>query len=153
MWQRSQTVYLSLLVITMLLTIVFPFAYYPIAGSGAGFSIFGISSNEFNVDVWFPYYISVGLSVGISLFAITQFKNRKRQLALGKINYLVLLLTLTMLFLDVTSVAEQFKLDTNEIEYNFIGFMLPAISLAFQFLANRGIKKDEELIKSVDRLR
>jgi len=30
---------------------------------------------------------------------------------------------------------------------------LPVAALAFQFLANRGIKADEKLVKSMDRLR
>ena len=38
------------------------------------------------------------------------------------------------------------------IQYN-IGTFLPVAALPFVFLANRGIKKDEELVKSLDRLR
>ena len=33
------------------------------------------------------------------------------------------------------------------------GFYFPVAALAFQFLANRGIKKDEALVRSVERLR
>jgi len=45
----------------------------------------------------------------------------------------------------------------NEVEnlkaVYWIGFYLPVAAIAFQFLAMRGIKKDEALVKSVDRLR
>jgi hypothetical protein len=153
MWQRSQTVYLALIVICLILTLVFPFAYYPLSDNLVSFNLFGVSENTLKVNTWFPYYITIALSIGLSLFSITQFKNRKRQLTLGKINYFVILLTITMLFIDVTGVADKLSLDSANIEYSIVGFMLPVISLAFQFLANRGIKKDEELIKSVDRLR
>jgi hypothetical protein len=153
MWQRSQTVYLLIMVICLSLTLVFPFAYYPIKNGLISFDLFGVSENLSKVNTWFPYYITIALSIGLGLFSITQFKNRKRQLALGKVNYFVILLTITMLFIDVTSVADKLTLKSEEIEYNVIGFMLPVLSLAFQFLANRGIKKDEELVKSMDRLR
>ena len=34
-----------------------------------------------------------------------------------------------------------------------VGIFLPVISIVFLVLANRAIKKDEDLVKSVDRLR
>jgi hypothetical protein len=43
-------------------------------------------------------------------------------------------------------------LHIERIDYG-LGMYLPVIALAFTFLANRGIKKDEDLVKSVDRLR
>ncbi len=153
MWQRAQTVYLLLLVIVLSLTVVFPFANYSSGEEYVRFNIFGLSENKGNVDTWFPYYITIALSVGLSLFSVTQFKNRKRQLNLGKINYFVILLTIIMLFIDITSVAGNLNMSKEDINYDIVGFMLPVAAMAFQFLANRGIKKDEALVKSMDRLR
>lgn len=153
MWQRSQTVYLILLVVVLCLTLVFPFANYSAGEEYVRFNIFGLSENKGNVDTWFPYYISVALSVGIGLFSITQFKNRKRQLNLGKINYIVIILTIIMLFIDLTGIASKLNMTADAIQYDLVGFMLPVAAIAFQFLANRGIKKDEALVKSMDRLR
>ncbi|MEM8927237.1 MAG: DUF4293 family protein, partial [Bacteroidota bacterium] len=34
-----------------------------------------------------------------------------------------------------------------------IGMLIPVFSIVFLVLANRAIKKDEDLVKSVDRLR
>jgi predicted branched-subunit amino acid permease len=42
---------------------------------------------------------------------------------------------------------------TLQAENYGIGIMLPSISILFIILAIRGIKKDERLIKSADRLR
>ena len=153
MWQRAQTLYLLLIVVFSLLSLVFPFAYYDLGEENVIFNLFGLSKNSLEVDTWFPYYISIGLTAGISLFSVTQFKTRKRQLSLGKINYFIILLTIVMLFIDITSVATNFKLEKESISYNFVGFLLPVFCLAFNFLANRGIKKDEALVKSLDRLR
>lgn len=153
MWQRAQTLYLLLIVVFSLLSLVFPFAYYDLGEENVIFNLFGLSKNSSKVDTWFPYYISIGLTAGISLFSVTQYKNRKRQLSLGKINYFVILFTVIMLFIDVTSIASNLKMENENISYNFVGFLLPVFCLAFNFLANRGIKKDEALVKSLDRLR
>lgn len=153
MWQRAQTVYLFLIVIISLLSLVFPFAYYEMGNENITFNIFGVSQNSLKFDTWFPYYISIGLTAGLALFSVTQFKNRKRQLSLGKINYAVILATVIMLNIDLTSIATGLNIPSEQINFNLIGFMLPITCLPFNFLANRGIKKDEALIKSVDRLR
>ncbi len=150
MLQRIQTVYLLLSAIALTLTIWMPFAAFDKNGSVSTFTIFGLSTTQQDLNSWFPYYIVIGLSVALSLFAITQFKKRKRQLNLGKINYLLLLTTIVMLFLDSDNIGQ--KLAIEKIQYGF-GMYLPVVALAFTFLANRSIKKDEDLVKSVERLR
>jgi hypothetical protein len=40
-----------------------------------------------------------------------------------------------------------------DISEKGIGMLLPIISIVFIALANKAIKKDEDLVKSVDRLR
>jgi len=152
MIQRIQTVYLALLVICLGLTFAFPFASYPINESIVELTAFGVSENTLKVSTWFPYYVTIGLSMGLGIMTIAQFKNRKRQLQLGKVNYLIIILTLVFISIDSDSTAVKLGLMTTSISYG-IGMFLPVAALAFQFLANRGIKADEKLIKSMDRLR
>lgn len=152
MWQRAQTIYLSLVIISMGLTLVLPFAVFPKEGVDITFNLFGLSPKQDAVSVWFPFYIVVALIIGLALFGITQFKNRKRQLNLGKINYLLIIGMVVMLFIDTSRLAEDLGLIEEDIMYKF-GLYMPVISGAFTFLANRSIKKDEELVKSVERLR
>ena len=40
-----------------------------------------------------------------------------------------------------------------EISEKGIGMFIPVLSIVFLVLANKAIKKDEDLVKSVDRLR
>jgi peptidoglycan/LPS O-acetylase OafA/YrhL len=153
MLQRIQTIYLLLSSIALLLTIWLPFAGFQTGETTVVFSIFGVSSSAANLEEissWIPFYILIGLSLGLMLFSISQFKNRKRQLTLGKINYLLLLTIIVLLFLETDSLGS--KLNIEKIDYG-LGMYLPVIALALTFLANRGIKKDEDLVKSVDRLR
>jgi len=56
------------------------------------------------------------------------------------------------LFFAVDMVHEKLYDDEVAILYH-VGFYLPVVALAFLFLAIRGIKKDEALVKSLDRIR
>lgn len=152
MIQRIQTVYLALLVICLGLTFIFPFATYPIEEAIVELNAFGVTTNPLEVSTWFPYYVTLGLSMGLGILTIAQFKNRKRQLQLGKINYLIIIITLIFISIDSDATTNKLNLMPTAISYG-VGMFLPVAALAFQFLANRGIKADEKLIKSMDRLR
>jgi hypothetical protein len=152
MIQRIQTVYLVLIVICLGLTFAFPFASYPTNDSIIELNAFGVSENTLKVSTWFPYYVTLGLSMGLGIMTIAQFKNRKRQLQIGNINYLIIILSLVFISIDSDGTATKLGLLPTAISYG-IGMFLPVAALVFQFLANRGIKADEKLIKSMDRLR
>jgi len=152
MIQRIQTVYLALLVISLGLAFVFPFSTFPTAGGSLTLDAFGLSKEVPAVSIWFPYYVVIAMSMGIGIITISQFKNRKRQLQLGKLNYLITLLGLVFIFVDSDRIANGVGAMETEISYG-IGMFSPVVALVFQFLANRGIKADEKLIKSMDRLR
>lgn len=152
MIQRIQTVYLALLVICLGLSLIFPFASYPLENGEGSLGAFGVSENILKASTWFPYYVTIGLSTGLGIMTIAQFKDRKKQLAFGKINYLLIILSLIFISLDADGVADKLGLMETEISYG-VGMFLPIAALVFQFLANRGIKADEKLVKSMDRLR
>ena len=152
MIQRIQTVYLVLLVISLGLAFVFPFSTFPFQDGSLTLGAFGASAEVPNVSIWFPYYVVLGLSMGIGVITISQFKNRKKQLQLGKVNYLITLIALVFIFVDSDRIADGLGLSETSISYG-IGMFSPVVALVFQFLANRGIKADEKLIKSMDRLR
>jgi hypothetical protein len=88
------------------------------------------------------------LSVLISLITLFSFKNRKRQFVLGRIN-IILNFVLVGVFAYWT-LSLPGEMDISE---KGIGMLLPIISIVFIALANKAIKKDEDLVKSVDRLR
>lgn len=152
MWQRAQTIYLALVIVAMGLTLALPFAQFPQESSDITFNLFGLDPSSDAVSVWFPYYMVIALIIGLALFSVTQFKNRKRQMNLGKINYFLILGMVVMLFIDASRIAKGLSVADDSIAYKF-GTYMPVIAFAFTFLANRSIKKDEELVKSVERLR
>ena len=79
----------------------------------------------------------------LALIAIFLFKNRKLQFVFGRIIILIgLLIYLSLNLSGEASVSEK-----------GIGMFLPVLAILFIVLANKAIKKDEDLVKSVDRLR
>ncbi len=91
------------------------------------------------------------LIIGLSIFSISQYKKRTLQLRLGMGNSVLLCLVVLAFYLVIgkgkTMLGEGY---TEQFDF---GFYLPLIAIVANILANRYIKKDEELVKSVDRLR
>ncbi|MFT4660043.1 MAG: peptidoglycan/LPS O-acetylase OafA/YrhL [Patiriisocius sp.] len=133
----------------MALMLKFPFAKFENMGS---FDSWGHHMSE-GVTVesllTFPaYYLVLGL-ISLTLIAIFMFKKRNMQVLLGRLNYLLILGLIVVLYLNIDKLNESLS---TTIEYG-VGLYLPVAALAFNFLANRAIKKDEDLVKSLDRLR
>ena len=93
------------------------------------------------------YIIGLGT---LSLVAIMLFKNRKSQY---RLTMTTLFLTIGFIFLEYY-VIEDFKKD-NVIQTGSyqIAALLPVVMVILLILAARGIRKDEKLVKSLDRLR
>ncbi|RXG22616.1 putative protein DUF4293 [Leeuwenhoekiella aequorea] len=93
----------------------------------------------------------VGLFFGsalLSLITIFFFKNRKLQFVLGRLNII-----LNFILLGVLVYQSQILSGGAAAPEKGIGMLIPIISIVFIALANKAIKRDEDLVKSVDRLR
>ena len=136
MLQRIQTIYLLIAFII----------------SGGLVFIFPIWKLNDGVEVYATSYILVSSlffgSAILSLIAIFMFKNRKLQFVLGR---LAIILNFILLgFFVYQSLTVSGEVEASE---KGIGMFLPIVSIVFLALANKAIKKDEDLVKSVDRLR
>ena len=87
-------------------------------------------------------------SAFLSLIAIFLFKNRKLQFVLGRLNII-----LNFILLGVLVYQSQLLSGGAAAPEKGIGMLIPLISIVFIALANKAIKRDEDLVKSVDRLR
>ncbi len=88
------------------------------------------------------------ISAILSFITIFLFKNRKLQFVINRINILLNFLLLGFIVYHVLNLSGE----TNVSEKG-IGSFLPIISVFLLVFSNRFIKKDEDLVKSVDRLR
>lgn len=92
----------------------------------------------------FMFITSSLLSIG----AIFLFKKRKLQFVLGRIIILINLFLLGLLiYLSLNLSGETL------VSEKGIGMFLPILAILLIVFANKAIKKDEDLVKSVDRLR
>lgn len=91
------------------------------------------------------------LSALTALFSIFQYHNRLRQIKLGFLNSLLMSAVLGTVFVGIKSGNS--LLSESGSEDFMVGFYLPIIALLFNLMANRFIRKDEDLVRSVDRIR
>ncbi len=136
MLQRIQTVYLLLVV---LIAGVLPFWVY-LWSDGEGTQVY--AQSELLTSI--AFYASALLA----LIAIGLFKNRKNQFVLNRLNMILNLFLLGFFVYRSLNLSGE-----TAISEKGIGMLIPIISIVFLVLANRAIKKDEDLVKSVDRLR
>ena len=85
---------------------------------------------------------------GITLLNIFNFKNRQRQFVLNRLNMILNFILLGFFVYRSLNLSGEAI-----VSEKGIGVFLPAISIVLLVLANKAIKKDEDLVKSVDRLR
>jgi len=160
MIQRVQTIYLFLTALLTGLSAILTLAYYK---SGTidvfEFKVYQITDiDSGQITIPGNVYLQLGLiaiSLLLALFAISRYKNRKLQLKLGQFNFLLLIALVLSTYFGVKNLLNLSPLNDfeNLQPVYWFGFYSPVAALAFQFLANRGIKKDEKLVRSVERLR
>lgn len=95
-----------------------------------------------------PVFISFLASAMLALLAIFKFKNRKLQFVLNRLNIILNLFLLGSFVYRTLNISGE-----SQVSEKGIGLLIPIISIVFLVLANKAIRRDEELVKSVDRLR
>ena len=158
MIQRVQTIYLLLVTILTGLMTAFDLAIYQLNDIAAfSYSVYKISPLNGGENIipgnWIAQIVLISAVCILSLITLFQYKNRKLQLKLGLINYLLIITLIVSTYLSIKSTPLLLEDGEALTTIYYVGFYLPVAALAFLFLANRGIKKDEDLVKSVERLR
>jgi hypothetical protein len=88
------------------------------------------------------------VSIALTIISILSFKKRQLQFVLNRLNILSNFVLLgVFVYRSLTLSGESLLSEKG------IGVLFPIISIVFLVLANKAIKKDEDLVKSVDRLR
>ena len=142
MIQRIQTVYLLLIAI-LSIGIIFVFELWTV--SEVKIFASDLLSNDSILKKLVP--VSFIVSGLIALYAIFQFKNRKLQFVLGRLIILINLFLLGILIYLSLNLPGEVSSEKG------IGMFIPTVAILVSVLANKAIKKDEDLVKSVDRLR
>lgn len=136
MIQRIQTIYLFLAAIVSGGLIWL--AEHAINGEG----------NEFvGMDENLYFSIFMG-SASLSVIAIFLFGNRQLQTIVNRLNLL-----LNLFILGVYVYQSLMMSGETAVSEKGIGMFIPILSIVLIVLANKAIRKDEQLVKSADRLR
>ena len=137
MLQRIQTVYLILAFVT---AGVLPF-FIPLWTMADGEAFLFIQNQV--------YVALFGLSTTLTVLSIVSFKKRQNQFVMGRLNIILNLILLGLFVYRSLNVSGE----TAAVSEKGIGMFLPIVAIVLLVLANKAIKKDEDLVKSVDRLR
>lgn len=166
MIQRVQTVYLGLAFVCMALLLFFPVFSVEMTSLGGEVNLTaevnqnGVVGEGFESGSFPLSFFYIGLAL-LSVTCILMYKKRPRQLLLTRLNLILHVLFVLGIYAfyyfgkpfvqeGVTAVS---NVEVNVTFYMGVGFFLLIPTIAFIYLAIRGIKRDENLIQSLDRLR
>ena len=160
MIQRLQTVYLALVAIIGMCMYFFPLVSLVPSAAGSLPTIYHISAlqvtmlengTESMLVRYWPTLILTAVIIAFSVVTILQYKKRLQQIKFTHLLMILLIAQVLLLAFDV----EQLRGVAGEgymISYN-VFTILPVLQIVFCRLATAGIKKDEALVRSADRLR
>lgn len=155
MIQRIQSLFLLLTSLVSILFLKGPFLTF-IDNSGAEIKIIYSGIFKYSLDAdpvkmgeaW-PILALILLIPLLSLFIIFLYKNRGIQILLSGI-----LIMMIFALIGASVVYSYLIISKNDADFaSWYKLSVPVIQLILSFLAYRGIKKDDDLVKSYDRLR
>jgi hypothetical protein len=150
MIQRIQTVYLLGATALVALCFFLPMAeLITIAGQTDAYTLRGLSRSMAGKSFSEMLMLLSGLVCAATFLTIFFYKKRKRQMRACLIIIVFLVIIEALAFFQLG----QLKGELNMMVAYRLPFVFPLISAVLMYLAFRGIKKDEELVRSYDRLR
>lgn len=177
MIQRKQTLFLLLAVCAMAMCFMFPLASFD-AKAPLGVPVSGelnlipkenpslmndilngeavtMGQREY-IKVW-PLMVLTILSAALALVAMFLFKNRVTQMRVVAVAFLLGVVNIFLIFIwavdsYISKVTVPMACTDIDVHYG-IGTWCPIVAVILMFLAQRAIKKDEEKVRTADRLR
>lgn len=156
MLQRIQTVYLLLAGIAVLCMLGFPLAAYYITDTEyyvlSALGMESASGERIELSANWAFFSAIVVIAALIIYSVFQYKKRNHQLKIIRGAYLLLAGLLVGMYFLIEKNAQAAEITAYELHYG-ISYFLPIVTIIFLFLASRSIRKDEELVKSLDRLR
>ena len=149
MIQRKQTLFLLIAMLLILLTLMFPFIETNLILFDS-FTMEQLNINNPIIINSFPIAIYVIILSVLHLLAIFMFKKRPLQMRITIFSLILSVGFYGLLLFYHFQAKEQLGLEFSMYKYTLI---TPLIAAVFDFLAFKGIQKDEILVRAADRLR
>lgn len=154
MWQRVQTIFLVIAIISLVVAVFLPIWTHQDA-SGKTHVLYALHYTIVDQDErttqYMPYSLTAIFAIAsatIALIEIGKFKDRMLQMKLGALNSLFLVATIGSALYFSNQMIKTFQGG----EYG-IGIWLPGIAVLCNLLSNRFIRRDEKLVRDSERLR
>ncbi len=138
MIQRRQTLWLLLAVLAAVLSFMFPFVIGKVLDEGV------VKDKAVTASSNFVLLLLTGISVILSLVIIFLYKDRKLQMKLCGVGLVIAVLLVVLYIIQVNNLMKSTLA---------LFCVLPFIIMLSYFMAYRNIRKDENLVKSLDKLR
>lgn len=152
MWQRKQTVFLLLAVAAIILCLLMPVATIaPAELGGTGCTVYNlgiVAEGAYHFGLSSVLAVLLALGGVLAVVAIFTYKNRRLQMRLCSLSMLILALWYVWLALSIISAG-----NTQGSLGLAFGSCLPLVAFILDWLARRGVKADEDLVRSMDRIR
>lgn len=155
MIQRIQSVFLFLAAVFSGVLFFTPIAAFEHGADLMRLTVFNVQNQTadqfFSSAYTLPLLITALLMLIVPVLTIFLYKKRELQLKLSSLNVFLNAILCGLIFLYYSSNIQK-TIASETITYLF-GTYVPLINMVLSILAMRWIKKDIELIKSIDRLR
>lgn len=145
MIQRKQSLWLFIAALLNAGVFYFDFYRYHVIENGVD------TQKALRVSDHYPSLLIALVMTLLPLVTIFMYAKRKRQVSMTFVSILSIGSFITLALNRVTGISKMVPAPTNESYW--IGAVLPVVAIVFLVLAMIGIRRDEQLVKSVDRLR
>jgi hypothetical protein len=95
-------------------------------------------------------YIPLTLVIGLNAWALIAYKNRLRQMSIVRFTFILLALVFSLSTLTIMSAKDVVG---SETFVPGMAFLSPFFAFVCNFLALKAIRKDDDLVRSVNRIR
>lgn len=156
MWQRIQTVFLALVVLSTVGSVLLPVWILDDPQTGIRHQLYPLHYTQISggerTTVYFPYAIMAMLLIAaatVAVLTIRRFDNRFAQIKLGMFNTLLTAGVMISIVWFVTDLAKSYPAGW---QYG-LPFYLAFVSVICNWLAIRFIRRDEKLLRDAERIR
>lgn len=156
MIQRVQSVWLFLAALVLTCMLFLPLLTTSVDGSEFSLYSNGLYKQKLNAGKsiltktgdFMPLAVTNVAAITVSLLTIFLFRNRTLQKRLILASILLIVALYVLVYINLQYIPG----DTAQFKFG-LGIFLPPLAIIFCALAFRGIRKDEQLLRSADRLR
>lgn len=153
MFQRVQSIFMSASLLLVVASFFIPFGTFTDGINPVDLRSYGpkTAGGEYlNAPSSYFVYIIFTVIIAINGAALFLYKNRSLQLRLLKFTFLLFAVAFVLLSLYINDGWSAFP---GRSFQPGIALFLPMGGIFFNYMAARGVKKDDELVRSVDRIR